>query len=178
MTTAPLGPPPAPAVRERRRVSDGPGLPELLRREPAVVLKQARGLTPVERDRLLVVARSAMRTLETGSYPSSIARPAGDRAHQIIKGIERLQLVIPPIPTKGKKKRKKKSKGGIAVSGAKLAPAVRRQLNDDAHARASAARTGPLDEDERLLLRSRTPIYRGYGAPVSGGLPGLGANGR
>lgn len=175
---APPRPSPAPAMRERRRESDGPGLPELLRREPAAVLKQARGMTPVERDRLLIVARSAMRTLQTGSYPSSVARPAGDRAHQIIKGIERLQLVIPPAPTKGKKKRKKKSKGGIPVSGAKLAPAARRQLNDDAHARANAARTRPLDEDERLLLPSRTPIYGGYGPPVSGGLPGLGANRR
>lgn len=178
---APPRPSPAPAMRERRCESDGPGLPELLRREPAAVLKQARGMTPVERDRLLIVARSAMRTLQTGSYPSSVARPAGDRAHQIIKGIERLQLVIhptPPAPMKGKKKRKKKGKGGIAVPGAKLAPAVRRQLNDDAHARANAARTRPLDEDERLLLPSRTPIYGGYGPPVSGGLPGLGANRR
>jgi hypothetical protein len=181
VTTAPAGPSPAPIVRESRRGFDGPGLPELLRREPAAVLKQARGMTPVERDRLLVAARSAMRTLQTGSYPSSIGRPAGDRAHQIIKGIERLQLDIhptPPAPMKGKKKRKKKSKGGIAVPGAKLAPAVRRQLNDDAHARANAARTRPLDEDERILLPSRTPIYGGYGPPVSGGLPGLGANRR
>ena len=166
VNTAPAGPPPAPVARERRRAPDGPSLTELLRREPAAVLKQARGMTPVDRDRLLIVARSAMRTLQTGTYPSSIARPAGDRAHQIIKGIERLRLVIhptPPAPMKGKKKRKKKGKGGIAVPGAKLAPAVRRQLNDDAHARANAARTRPLDEDERLLLPSRTPIYGGYG---------------
>lgn len=173
--------PPAPASRARRLVADGPGVPELLRRDLAEILEEARGMTPVERDRLLIAARSALRTLQTGSYPTSITRPAGDRAHHIIKGIERLQLVTPLVPptlTKDKKKENKKSKGAIAVSGAKLAPEVRKQLNDDAHARANAARMRPLDEDERLLLRSRTPIYRSYGAPVSGGLPGLSTSGR
>lgn len=162
-----------PAVPRSPQQTQGAGLPELLRREPSDVIAKARRKSPVERDMLLTAARAALRTLHTGSFPTSVARPAGDRAHQIIIGIERLQLTVAPSRTgKASRKRKKTgAKGSKTELPAKMSPAVRKQLNDASNARARKLRTQESVEDERLLLRARNHIYRAYGAPLPAGQP-------
>lgn len=162
-----------PPISRSPQQAKGTGLPELLRRDPSDVIAEARRKSPVERDMLLTVARAALRTLHTGSFPTSVARPAGDRAHRIIVGIERLQLTVAPSRT-GKASRKRKKTGAKdSKTGlpAKMSPAVRKQLNDASSARARALRTQDSGEDERLLLRTRRHIYRAYGAPLPAGQP-------
>lgn len=162
-----------PAVSRSPQLTQGAGLPELLRREPSDVIAEARRKSPVERDMLLTAARAALRTLHTGSFPTSVARPAGDRAHQIIVGIERLQLTVAPSRTgKASRKRKKAgAKGSKTELPSKMSPAVRKQLNDASNSRAQALRTQDSGEDERLLLRARDHLYRPYGAPLPAGQP-------
>lgn len=162
-----------PAVPRSPQQTQGAGLPELLRRKPSGVIAEARRKSPVERDMLLTAARAALRTLHTGSFPTSVARPAGDRAHQIIVGIERLQLTVAPSRTgKASRKRKKAgAKGSKTGLPAKMSPAVRKQLNDASNARARELRNQESGEDERLLLRARNHIYRAYGAPLPAGQP-------
>lgn len=162
-----------PAVSRSPQQVQGAGLPELLRRDPSDVIAEARRKSPVERDMLLTAARAALRTLHTGSYPTYVARPAGDRAHRIIVGIERLQLTAAPYrANKASRKRKKAgAKGSKTGLPATMSPAVRKQLNDASNARAQALRAKESSEDERLLLRSRDHIYRAYGAPLPAGQP-------
>lgn len=122
---------------------------------------------------LLTAARAALRTLHTGSFPTPVARPAGDRSHQIIVGIEQLQLTVAPTLT-GKASRKWKKSGATGSKTrlpAKMSPAVRKQLKDASNARARELRTQDSGEDERLLLRARNHIYRAYGAPLPAGQP-------
>lgn len=162
-----------PAVSRSPQQVQGAGLPELLRRDPSDVIAEARRKYPVERDMLLTAARAALRTLHTGSYPTYVARPAGDRAHRIIVGIERLQLTAAPSrANKASRKRKKAgAKGSKTGLPAKISPAVRKQLNDASTARAQALRAQESGEGERLLLRARNHIYRTYGAPLPAGQP-------
>lgn len=162
-----------PAVSRSPQQVQGAGLPELLRRDPSDVIAEARRKSPVERDMLLTAARAALRTLHTGSYPTYVARPAGDRAHRIIVGIERLQLTAAPSrANKASRKRKKAgAKGNKTGLPSMMSPAVRKQLNDASNARAQALRARESSGGEQLLLRRRDHIYRAYGAPLPAGQP-------
>lgn len=153
------------------------GLPPMLRRRPSLVLKVARGKSAPEREQMIATARAALSSLHKGTFPTPVARPAGDRAHAILKGIERMQLTAPAVRQAGaskRKKSKKKLRGGLAMAGASLAPGVRKQLEKTERDAAASAKSRNIDTVAQLPLSSRPPIYRGYGIPVSGGLPSLG----
>lgn len=154
------------------------GLPLILRRNPAAVLAEAKKMNAVQRDHLLSVVRAAMGEVHRGTFPTRIARPASDRAHQLLKGVERLQFTTSParLPagSKSSKKKRKKSRRGQFAPARKLSGSTRSELNAAAHAKVAEARTARPDEDETLLLPARGPLFRAYGVPVSGGLPGLG----
>lgn len=155
------------------------GLPALLRRPPKTVLAEARLMNAVERQRLIAAARAALSAIDKGAFPSSVAGPAGDRAHQIIKGAEKMQMT--PLPRKpssaGSKKRRRKrasASRGSAMSGASLAPEVRRELEKADQLAADEAKKQSTRAMEGLPLAPRDHLFRGYGVPVSGGLPSLG----
>lgn len=172
---------PAPRVRDEELLPDTEGLPLILRRNPSLVLKEARGNSASAREQMITTTRAALSALHKGAYPTKVARPAGDRAYAIIKGIERMQLTSPALKKttspKGKKAKRKKLKGGVAMSGASLRPEVRAQLERSQRDAAATARSRNLDAAAQLPVSSREPILRGYGVPVSGGLPSLGRRG-
>lgn len=155
------------------------GLPALLRRPPKTVLAEARLMNAVERQRLIAAARAALSAIHKGAFPSSVAGPAGDRAHQIINGVEKMQMT--PLPRKpssaGSKKRRRKrasASRGSAMSGASLAPEGRRELEKADQLAADEAKKQSTRATEGLPLAPRDHLLRGYGVPVSGGLPSLG----
>ncbi|MGP9684017.1 hypothetical protein [Brachybacterium sp. AOP3-A1-3] len=125
---------------------------------------------------MTTTARAALSELHKGAHPTKVARPAGDRACAIIKGIERMQLTSPvnKATTSSKKKAKRKLKGGLAMTGASLQPAVRAQLEKAEREAAASAKSRNIDTAARLPLSSHQAMYRGYGIPVSGDLPSLG----
>lgn len=174
-------PKPAPRVRDEELLPNTEGLPLILRRHPSLVLKEARGKSASAREQMITTTRAALSALHRGAYPTKVARPAGDRAHAIIKGIERMQLTSPALKkstsTKGKKAKRKKLKGGVTMSGASLRPEIRAQLERSQRDAAATARSRDIDAATQLPLSPRRPIYRGYGIPVSGGLPSLGRRG-
>lgn len=136
-------------------------------------------MSAAERQRLISAARAALSTVNKGAFSSSVAGPAGDRAHQIIKGVERMQMAPPPRKPhsagskKGRRKRGSASRGS-SLSGASLAPEVRRELQKAEQLAAYQAKKQSTQAVESLPLTPRDHVLRAYGVPVSGGLPGLG----
>lgn len=155
------------------------GLPALLRRPPKTVLAEARSKNAVERQRLISAARAALSTVHKGAFPTAVARPAGDRAHQVIKGLERLQMAPPPQKSTSSgstKRRRKKSSAtrGTSLFRASLSAKVRRELEKADQLAADEAKKQSTRAMEGLPLAPRDYLLRGYGVPVSGGLPSLG----
>lgn len=168
---------PAPRMLDEELLPGTAGLPLMLRRRPSLVLKEARGKSAPAREKMISATRTALSALHKGAYPTMVARPAGDRAHEIIKGIERMQFTSPALkkaPSSKGRKAKRKLNGGVPMAAASLRPEVRARLEKSEREAAATARSRSIDAASRLPVSSHQAMYRGYGVPVSGGLPSLG----